>query len=106
MRAARSIVVVPTIQQRSFREKVHLKHIELNHTIFNLAACESLTSDALERVPMFVEVAEGLVLRPKRRPQAAHLPNRADRQNEIYGLPLVSPGLGHDPDIGHGASSR
>lgn len=31
-----------------------LKHRELNHAVFNLATCQSLASDTLERVPMLV----------------------------------------------------
>jgi hypothetical protein len=78
-----------------------LKHREVNHTIFNLATRESRASDALERVPMFVEIAEGLILCSKRRLQTAHLPNRADRQNESNGLSF-SLRLGHDSNIaGH-----
>jgi hypothetical protein len=36
-------------------------------------------SDTLERVPMFVEIAEGLSLCSKRRLETAHLPDCADR---------------------------
>src|SRR6516165_2249664 len=46
-----------------------------------------------------VEKEEGLILGSKRRLETAHLPNRADRQNESNGLSLASIGLGHDPDI-------
>jgi hypothetical protein len=74
----------------------------VNHTFFNFATCESRASYTLERVPMFVKIAEGLILCSKRRLETAHLPNRADRQNESNGLSLTSLGLGHDPDIlGH-----
>jgi hypothetical protein len=85
------------------RSQSALKHRELNDAIFKLAARESLPSDALERVAMFVEIAEGLILCLKRRLQTAELPNRAGRQDESYGLPLAWIGLGHDPDsAGHG----
>jgi hypothetical protein len=36
-------------------------------------------SDALESVPMFVEIAEGLSPCSKRRLETAHLPDCADR---------------------------
>ncbi|MCK1727314.1 hypothetical protein IVA82_19395 [Bradyrhizobium sp. 142] len=71
----------------------------LNHTVFNFATCESRASDTLERVPVFVEIAEGLALCSKRRLETAYLPNRANRQNESNGLFLTSLSLGHDPDI-------
>jgi hypothetical protein len=83
-----------------------LKHRELNHTIFNLATCESRARDTLECVPMFVEIAEGLILCSKRRLETAHLPNRTDRQNESNSLSLAGLGLGHDPDVlGQGVPS-
>jgi hypothetical protein len=89
------------------RSQSALKHRELNHAIFNLATCKSRASDTFKRVPMFVEIAEGLILCSKRRLETAHLPNRADRQNESYGLSLAPLGLGHDPDIlGHRCASR
>jgi hypothetical protein len=79
-----------------------LKHREFDHAIFDLASRESRASNSLERVSMFAEIAEGLILCPKRRLETAQLPNRADRQNEIYGLSLAPLGLGHDSDIlGH-----
>ena len=55
------------------------KHRELNHTIFNLATCVFCASDMLERIPMLVEIAEGLSLCSKRRLETAHLPDCADR---------------------------
>jgi hypothetical protein len=78
---------------------IGLKHRELNHAIFNFALRESRASDTLERVPMFVEIAEGLTLCSKRRLETAHLPNRANRQNESNRLSLAALGLGHDADI-------
>jgi hypothetical protein len=90
------------VSPRQTRSQSALKHRELDHTIFNLATRESGASDTLERVPMFVEIAEGLILCSKRRLETAHLSNRADRQNESDSLSLASLGLGHDPDIlGH-----
>ena len=50
--------------------------------VVDLATRESGASDTLERGPMLVEIAEGLVLRPKRRLEATHLPNCADCQHE------------------------
>src|SRR5579864_1764845 len=85
------------------RSRSALKHRQLNHALLDLATCESPARDTLERVPMLVEIAEGLILGSKRRLETAHLPNRTDRQNERNGLSLALPGLGHDPDIlGHG----
>ena len=55
--------------------KSALKHRELNHAIFNLAMLEFPASDTLERGTMFVEIVKGLVLRPKRRLELAHLPS-------------------------------
>jgi hypothetical protein len=81
------------------RAQSALKHCQLDHAIFNFATCEPRASDTLKRVPMFVEVAEGLVLRSKRRLETAHLPNRADRQGESNGLSFASLGLRHDLDI-------
>src|SRR5579871_6394983 len=79
-----------------------LKHRELNDAVFKLAARQSLARDTLERVAVLVEIAEGLVLCLKRGLETADLPDSAGRQNECYGLPLASLGLGHDPDIaGH-----
>jgi hypothetical protein len=46
-------------------------------------------SDTLERGTMFVEIVEGLVLRPKRRLKLAYLPSRANRQHEGNDLPVV-----------------
>ena len=62
--------------------KSALKHRELNYAIFNLAMLEFHASDTLERGTMFVEIVEGLVLRPKRRLKLAHLPSRANRKHE------------------------
>jgi hypothetical protein len=47
----------------------------MDRAVFDLATCEAGTSEMLERGPMFVEIAEGLVLRPKRRLETANLPN-------------------------------
>jgi hypothetical protein len=63
--------------RENVRSQSALKHRELNHTILNLAMCESRASGTLERVPMFVEIAQGLILGSKRRLEMAHLPNRA-----------------------------
>jgi hypothetical protein len=68
--------------RKSARSYPALKHRELNHTIINLAKCESFASDTLERVPVLVEVAEGLILCLKRRLETAHLPNRTDRKHK------------------------
>jgi hypothetical protein len=57
-----------------------LKHRELNHTVFDLATREPLTSGPLELATMPMKKAESLILRPKRRLEPTHLPNRADRQ--------------------------
>ena len=46
--------------------KSALKHCKLNQAILNLAILEFRASDTLERGTMFVEIVEGLVLRPKR----------------------------------------
>jgi hypothetical protein len=43
--------------RENVRSQSALKHRELNHTILNLAMCESRASGTLERVPMFVEIA-------------------------------------------------
>ena len=83
----------------SARSQSALKHREVNHAIFNLATREPRTSNALECVPMFVKIAESLILSSKRRLETAHLPNRADRQSESNGLSLALLDLGHDPDI-------
>jgi hypothetical protein len=76
-----------------------LKHRQLDHAVFNFAAFESRARDTLKCVPMFVEIAEGLILCSECRLETAHLPNCADRQNESNGLSLASLSLGHDPDI-------
>jgi hypothetical protein len=47
----------------------------MDYAVFDLATREADTSEMLERGPMFVEIAEGLVLRPKRRLETANLPN-------------------------------
>jgi hypothetical protein len=47
----------------------------MDHAVFDLATCEAGASEMLERSPMFVEIAEGLVLRLKSRLKAANLPN-------------------------------
>jgi hypothetical protein len=57
------------------RQQLGLKHLEMNNAIFDVATCEAGASDTLELCPMFVEIAEGLVLRPKRRLETANLPN-------------------------------
>jgi hypothetical protein len=71
------------------RSQSTLKHRELNHAVINLAACKHLARDTLECVSIFVEIAEGLIPRSKRRLKTASLPNRADRQNEIDGLSVA-----------------
>src|SRR6185437_7251767 len=77
----------------------------MNHTILNLATRESCASHAFERISMFLEIAEGLMLRLKCRLETAHLANCADRQNESNGLSRALLGLGHDPDIlGHSSA--
>src|ERR1700740_1639769 len=86
------------------RSKWALNHRHLKHPIFNFATCKSRASNALKRVSMFVEIAEGLILCPKRRLETTRLPSRTDRQNECNGLPLASFGLWNDPDVlGHGS---
>jgi hypothetical protein len=47
----------------------------MDHAVFDLAMCEAGVSDTLERRPMFVEITEGLVPRPKRCLETANLPN-------------------------------
>ena len=69
--------------------KSALKHRELNYAIFNLAMLEFHASDTFERGPMFVEIVDGFVLRPKRRLELAHLPSCANRQHEGNDLPVV-----------------
>lgn len=85
-----------------------LKHREFDHAVFDLAPRESLTRHLLELGTTFMEIAEGLILRPKRRLETAHLPNRANRQHESNRLFLAQPCLRHDPDtLGHkGPPSR
>src|SRR6185312_4786051 len=79
-----------------------LKHRELNHAVFYLATCQSLASDALERVPMLMEIAERLSLCSKRRLETTHLSNRADREHKADRLSLTCFCLWHDPDtFGH-----
>jgi len=54
------------------RQQLGLKHREMDHAVFDLATCEAGASEMLERSPMFVEIAEGLVLRLKRRLETAN----------------------------------
>ena len=54
------------------RQQLGLKHREMDHAVFVLATCEAGASEMLERSPMFVEIAEGLVLRLKRRLETAN----------------------------------
>src|SRR5579862_4655753 len=76
-----------------------LKHRELNHTVvFDLATREPGASGPLELGTMLVKIAESLILRPKRRLEPTHLPNRADRQHEIDRLPLAGRSVRDDPD--------
>jgi hypothetical protein len=59
----------------------------------------SRTSHMLERVPVFLEITEGLALLAKRRLKTARLPVHPDRQDEGDGLSLRSFALGNDPDV-------
>ena len=78
-----------------------LQHLELDHTILRLAACESRASDALEHIPVFMEITGGLALRPKCRLKTAHLSNHAVCQNKGDSLSLPLLGLGNNPDVLH-----
>lgn len=79
-----------------------LKHRDLDHTVFDIATRESGTSDPLELGTISVKIAEGLILPPKRL-EAAHLPNRTDRQHEINRLLLTRRNVRHDQDtLEHG----
>lgn len=97
----------PAIVDRLVPARV-LKHRELDHAVFDLAPRESRTRHLLELGTTFVEIAEGLILRPKRRLETAYLPNRANRQHESNRLFLAQPCLRYDPDtLGHkGPPSR
>jgi hypothetical protein len=58
----------------------------------------------LERVPVFVEIAQGLIPSLERCLEPARLTNRADRHNEGNSLFFTSLGLACGPDIpGHGS---
>jgi hypothetical protein len=74
---------------RTARRQLGLKHREMNHAVFDLATREASASDTLELGPVFMEIAEGLVLRPKRRLEMANLPNRANRERKRNDLHLV-----------------
>jgi hypothetical protein len=84
-----------------------LKHRELDHPILDLAPREAGASDSFKLGTMFVKIAEGLALCPKRRLETAHLPNRADRQYERNRVPRAWRSLRHDLDtFRHGPPSR
>jgi hypothetical protein len=57
------------------RQQLCLEHREMDHPVFDLATREVGASGTLEHRPMFVEIAEGLVPRPKRRLETANLAN-------------------------------
>ncbi len=64
-----------------------LEHRKMNDAVVNFTTRESFTSGALKFRPMFVKIAERLVLRPECRLKATHLPNRAYGQDKVIACP-------------------
>ena len=91
------------------QSKSALKHSEPNHAILNLATRESRARDTPERVPTFVEIAEGLSLCSNvvwRRHTCRTAPIA---KTKVMACPL--PRLGNDLDIqgsttGHSRDKR
>ena len=75
MNDARCFTHAAASRENARSQSASLKHREMDHAVFDLAACEAGASDTLEFGPVFMEIAEGLVLRPKRRLETANLPN-------------------------------
>ena len=75
MNDARCFTHAAASRENARSQSASLKHREMDHAVFDLATCEAGASEMLERSPMFVEIAEGLVLRLKSRLEAANLPN-------------------------------
>ena len=59
-----------------------LKHREHDDSVFELSRSQPRPRDALELRPVFLKIAEGLLLGRKRRRKSAHLSARAKREKK------------------------
>jgi hypothetical protein len=72
------------------------KHLQLDHAIFDLAACDARPGGKLERGSMLLQIAEGLIFGAEGRLQAASLPGRSDCQDKGDALAPARLGLGRN----------
>jgi hypothetical protein len=77
----------------------------VHYPVFGLTARETGASNALELGPMFMEIAEGLVLCLKCRRKTTNLPNGTKREHECNDLPLIRFDFRDNPHTsGHNAT--